>query len=449
LAVFAIGLFPYLYFFVRAKTAVMPVAWSYPDSLPAFLRLIFRSDYGTFAPTVGSDPALVTLADKGQQLFKFFNYFLEDFWWPIIIPIILGLFVGLKKYWRFTVFILLAFFLSGIFFLTYANFPITDQTGFGLAAVERFYLLPYLFLALLAGLGISYLSNLRILSLILITFYAVMLLINNFGLINQKNNFWGENLGRNILSTVPENGLLLVQGDIPTFAVFYTHYVENFRPDIQIFTPNVAGQFNDYRYLRSVRPSLDYGSGKILTIPEFIVKNYQKISLSSYGQSKAEITALPSYQKGLITIFGGGKSYPVKLPDYQLPAPEEFKNHNTLADYTLLWYYARMNTNLGKICFDNQDYNCARDFLQKALVYTPNQLYLVRTLGLIYEKEQKCDQAEQEYKKILVLNPKALFAFSDLANLTKNCFKDEARAKYWQEQMAGRQNGPAMSLQEL
>jgi len=73
----------------------------------------------------------------------------------------------------------------------------------------------------------------------------------------------------------------------------------------------------------------------------------------------------------------------------------------------------------------------------------------VRTLGLIYEKEQKCGQAEGQYKKVLVLNPKALFAFSDLANLAKNCFKDETKTKYWQSQMVGKQNGPSTSLQEL
>lgn len=448
------GLTPYIYFWIRAKTAIMPVAWSYPDTLPALLKLISRSDYGTFAPTAGSDPALVTLADKGQQLVKFFSYFLEDFWWPIIIPIILGLFVGLKKYFRFTIFLLLAFLLSGIFFLTYANFPITDQTGFGLAAVERFYLLPYLFLALLVGLGIS-IFNKKI-NLILISFYAVMLLINNFGLVNQKNNFWAENLGKNILLGAPKNALILVQGDQAVFTTFYERYVQNIRRDTELLTSNEEGKYNQYKYLKTVRPELDFSAASISGI---IANNYQKIPLVSLGPINLKFPETFATPSGLLFHYYP-KNYQFNFSDWKketentllkfnLPAKNEIPLHYTFADASLLWYYSRMFSSLAGVCIDNGDYSCGINYFRRALDFDPDRLRIHYYLAGALEKNNNCFGAEKEYQKVYELNNKAVFILTNLANLAKNCFKDEIKTKYYQEKMAGKQNAPSESLEKL
>lgn len=438
---FLLGLTPYLYFFIRAKTAVMPVAWSYPDTLPALLRLILRSDYGTFAPTAGADPALVTLADKGQQLAKFFTYFLEDFWWPIIIPLILGLFVGFKKYFRFTVFILLAFFLSGIFFLTYANFPIQDQSGFGLVAVERFYLLPYLFLALLVGLGISYLN------FILITFYAVMLLINNFGLVDQRNNFWGRELGRNILKTAVPGSIILVQGDIPVMASFYTRYVENFRPDVEIFTSNTPGPYNRYRYLQSKFPELDWSLEHTATIPGLIKTNYEKVPFYSYGPLGMPLEGVVSSPSGLLYSFGT-KIRPMPF-NYILPSSEDINKRMTLADYSLVWQYVRMYSNLGATYYLAGDYQGAITNFKKAIELDPNRLKPHYFLARALESSKNCLGAEQEYKKVLELNGEANLVFEDLSRLAKICFQDETKTKYYQEKRAEKQNALGDDLNQL
>lgn len=436
------GLAPYLYFYIRAKTAVVPVAWSYPDSLPALFKLISRADYGTFAPTVGSDPALVTLADKGQQLVKFFNYFLEDFWWPIVLPIILGLFVGLKKYFRFTVFLLLAFFVSGIFFLTYANFPISDQTGFGLAAVERFYLLPYLFLALLVGLGIS-IFNKKI-NLILISFYAVMLLINNFGLVNQKNNFWAENLGKNILLGAPKNAVILVQGDQAVFTTFYERYVQNIRSDTELLTSNEEGKFNQYKYLKTVRPELDFSAASISGI---IANNYQIVSLGPLG-----VTATPS---GLLYFYSKEfnfknwkKETETTLAKFVLPIKDEIARHYTFADASLLWYYSRMFSSLAGVCMDNEDYNCAINYFRRALDFDPDRLRIHYYLAGALEKNNDCFGAEKEFLKVYDLNKQANFVFTNLANLVKNCFKDGEKVKKYSSPQ-NPQNNKEILLKDL
>lgn len=448
---FLLGLTPYIYFFIRAKTAVMPVAWSYPDTLLALFKLISRSDYGTFAPTTGTDPALVTLADKGQQLVKFFSYFLEDFWWPIIIPIILGLFVGLKKYFRFTIFLLLAFFLSGIFFLTYANFPIADQSGFGLVAVERFYLLPYLFLALLVGLGLS-IFNKKI-NLILISFYVVMLLINNFGLVNQKNNFWGANLGKNILVGAPKNAVILVQGDTPVFTTFYERYVENFRPDTELLTSNEQGQYNQYRYLKLVRPELDFSAASISGI---IANNYQKVSLVSLGPINLKVSGVIATPSGLLYFYSRDfnftnwkKETENTLSKFNLPVKEEIARHYTLGDFSLLWYYPRMFSSLGGGCMDNGDYPCAINYFRRALDFDPDRLRIHYYLAGALEKNNDCQEAEKEYLKVYELNSQANFVFTNLLNLAKNCFKNEVKTKYYQEKMVEKQNAPNENLDQL
>ena len=442
------GLLPYLYFVLRAKTAIMALAWSYPDNLPALISLISRADYGSLAPALGLDPAMATLADKGGQLAKFFSYTVEDFTVPVVLLLGLGLAGSWLKNRRILFFAALAYFVSGIIFLTYANFPLDDQTAFGLVAVERFYLLPYLFLALMIGFGIKFLGRF---APIAVFFLPLILLINNFGLVDQRGNFWGLELAKNLLATAPPKSILLVQGDIPTSVGFYARYVENFRPDVELLTPNASGPFNRYRYLQTKFPDLDWGVEHTATIPGLIKTNLEKIPFAAYGP--LPIFGLESSPSGLLYSYKTGAA-PLSvwkqtnkdiISAYVFPSGQRY----TLADYSLLWQYMRLYSALGSTCAVGGDFPCAVDYFGRSLALDPNQIKMHYALAKALEKNNDCSLAEKEYLEVKQLNSKADFIYKDLARLAGECFKDEAKTRYYQEQTAHTKNEPGVSLEKL
>lgn len=450
-----LGLLPYLYFVVRAKTAIMPVAWSYPDSLKSLISLVSRADYGSLAPALGIDPALATLAQKAKQVTTFWSYTLEDFLWVSLPVFLIGLIYGLKKYFRLTVFSLLAYFISGIVFLTYANFPLHDQTAYGLVAVERFYLLPDLFFALTIGLGLGFLGKLgklgRSLVAVGIFFWGAFLVIFNFGIVNQRDNFRGLILGRSILDSAAPKSILLVQGDIPTLVTQYVRYGENYQPGVELLTPNQPGPFNRYRYLQKVFPDLDWSASHSGTVTDFIKYNYDKIPIYSFGPLGVSLPNVVSSPSGLLSTFSSTKpdfavwkeTNQLLVATYQLPTPG-----TTLADYSLLWYYARMFSYLGSTCALNND-DCAVEYFSQALKLDPNQIKIHYALAKAYEQKGDCAAAEKEYLTVYALNSQATFVENNLVNLARNCFKDETRIKGYQMKMGGSKSPPGVPLEGL
>jgi hypothetical protein len=436
---FLVGLLPYLYFIIRAKTAVMPVAWSYPGDLESLIRLVTRADYGSLAPALGLDPALATIGEKGQQLLKFFRYSGEDFLLVSAPLALLAVVWGWAKQRRLIIFLALAYFVSGPFFLTYANFPINDPTGFGLVAVERFYLQPYLFMALAIALGLAYLQKFRFLGPVIAVFYLSLLFWNNFPIVDQRGNFWGLELGKNILSSAPSHSIILMQGDIPTLTAFYVRYVENFRPDVELLTPNLPGPANGYRYLRQVFPELDWGNPKALPLAEVVKRNYRQVPIAAFGPLDLSPVGLVASPSGFLSVFrqasaeASFKSWKTEneqlVSRYSFPtAPDR---HNTLADYSLVWYYTRMLSGLGSVCYLNADYDCAVNYYLRATALNPWQLRLKIGLAQALAKKGDCAAAERTYLAALDLNPAAGPLYFYLQDLAKTCFQDEAKAQYY------------------
>jgi tetratricopeptide (TPR) repeat protein len=427
---------------------------------------MIRADYGTFSPALNLNPAMATISDKADQLSKFFSYFIEDFGWSVGILSAVGLLAGIRKKLRITIFLAIFFFLSGIFFISYANFPIDDPSGFGLVCVERFYLLPYLIAGLLSGLGINILSvfvkNSRLLSVIFnifLVFCLVMILISNFSVVNQSQNYFGLKFGQNILKNLPKDALIVNQGDLPIFVTFYARYVEGFRSDVEIMTANASGIQNNFRYLKKTRPQFNWQSSGTATVSEVIEANFQKVPIYWFGPVGIDVPGTLASPSGLLfNFFPPEKAQDFAqwehenrqiLVSYDLPSPSQIQQNDTIADYSLVWYYARMFSTLGNFCGKNFHYDCARDFFQSAIKFDPYALPKHFGLAKAYELGKNCAKAEEEYRHILKLNSEANVIYFELANLARTCFKDEAKAKYFEEQMAGKQIGLNDSLEGL
>jgi hypothetical protein len=343
------------------------------------------------------------------------------------------------------------FFLSGIFFISYANFPIDDPSGFGLVCVERFYLLPYLIAGLFLGFGIKviteFLKNSRLAKTVFsvfLIFSLVMVFINNFSVVNQRQNYLGLKFGQNILKNLPPGAIIVNQGDLPIFVTFYVRYVEKFRKDVEIMTANNAGKQNSFRYLKKTHPELDWTSAGTASISGMIALNFQKIPIYWFGPVGIDVPGALASPSGLLFHFFSPEEaqnfdrweYDNRqvLATYDLPSSSQIQQNDTIADYSLIWYYARMFSTLGNFCGRNFHYDCARDFFRQGVALDPFSPQKHYGLAKANELSGRCLEAEKEYLKVYALNSQAGFIYRDLLELAKNCFQDENKAKKYEQE---------------
>lgn len=444
-----LGLLPYLFLLYRARTAIMPVAWVYPENLTALAKLMLRTDYGTFSPMAGANPALVTISDKAGQLSHYLSFFIEDFTYLGILLFLVGLAVGWKYSRRFTLFVLISFLISGPLFLTYANFPLT-QSVTGVAVAERFYLLPNLFASLLIGVGLDFLFGLfaklksgKIVAWATVICLTVVLYNSHAADISQRGNFLDENFGRNILAAVPPKSLIVLQGDIPTFAAFYLRYVENFRPDVEFLTENQTKPDNNFRYLKKVRPDLILGTSDTASQAGIIMKNASLVPIYSYGPPVFALPGMLASPSGVLFSLTPKDKTPNFAPwqetekgldkELRFPTQKDVDRFGTLGDLAIFDYYARTFVNLGDNCRINNEPQCALNYYQKSLVYSPDLLPTHYSLAVVYKQMGQCSEAEKEYNLVLSLNPRAFFLYQPMAELYKDCFRDPVKSAYYEK----------------
>lgn len=445
---FLAGLSPYLYILVRARE-VIPVAWSYPQTISDLAKIFARSDYGTFSPYSGADPALTLLGQKADQLVNYARFLLDDFSPPGILLSVLGAILGLRFFRRFTLFLLFSFSL-GLFFLTYASFPFKEPSGTTLLVLERFYLFPNVFIALLIGLSVGISSRLlknRPLFSFLPTLIAVLVTITlipaNFPTVSPRNNSSISDFARNILALTPPNSILIPNGDVATFTTFYLHFVENVRADVSILTQNQANPGNRYRYLKTLRPDLDYTYPEVGSLSGFMRRNYLAVPFVTFGAS-ADPPGLVSSPSGIVYRYlrpeeaqsfeKWQKENEESLQKMTFPQEAEISSSPNLADRVVFGFYAAMYQSLGNYCAQFQQWSCAREYYRRALTF--DQTYTLPRLQLAFalEKSGQCNEAEKEYLRVMEINPRARFVFASLDNLAKTCpFPDEKKKFYHEE----------------
>lgn len=450
LLAFLLGLSPYLYILGRSKTAVIPVAWSYPSDFSSLLSLFLRQDYGTFLPYQGADPTLASLADKVNQIINYFRFLLDDFLWPSLLLFALGVVSGIKKDRRVTTSLLLGF-VASLFFLTYANFPFSEFTGTTLTILERFYLLPNLFFALILGLGLKYafalalkIPVLRLLPVPLVTLYLLILFFRNFPLVNQSDNFLAWRLARNILTSLPPRTILMPLGDVPTFLTMYVRYVEGFRPDVEIWSTNLGGKNNQYRYLRQVRPDLDLSLAKTASPAGFIEANIDKVPIATFGFPTFSTPDLLASPSGLAFFFQKKetaedfsewkKIIGNSLARYIFPTDEELTRPHPIGDRVVLGIYSSMFATLADFCKIHRDFSCAVDYLRQSLRFDPTVAATHFALAETFTQNNQCFEAISSFEKVLALNPQATLVYDRLGALAEDCDIAPEKKRFYQEE---------------
>jgi hypothetical protein len=296
--VFALGIVPYAYVFVAARGTSI-INWDHVTSLSNFVRLVSRADYGTFQSGVvmGALPI-----QRLIQVKLFVQYIFIDFTFLGAMCILAGFwYLWLKKRLYFYVYAL-SVTIMGPLFLFYASFPLSSR--FTLATYERFLLPAYTFLAIVSGIGFSYLlgvaeqrsRKMHIGRIVPIGFYAVGFIFAFSALLTTGVKFWGyagdrtaEYLAHDVLFGLPPDSLLVADRDTVLFTTQYIRYVEAVRPDVIVVHGSMLSS-EDYRVIvarifpRLSRPPVSDES----YISHLLTQNASKRGVFSYIRYKTE-----------------------------------------------------------------------------------------------------------------------------------------------------------------
>lgn len=249
---FLLGLIPYAYIPIAARSGAI-INWDSASDLPGFVRLITRADYGTFRSGAVFGEGL---AERWVQVVAYARFILLDFGWVGVALALAGVWYLVRKHRLFAQFLLLSLLFLGPAYFFYASFPLVNR--FMLGTYERFLLPSYVFLALLAGIGVAQVAGFIRKTFLAHAVAAVLFILPIAMLSITLYRFWGlpadrtaERLGQDVLASLPAEGasILLLARDTPLFTTQYVRYVLGERQDV----PAIAfGQLGDSRYRRLV-----------------------------------------------------------------------------------------------------------------------------------------------------------------------------------------------------
>ncbi len=231
-AALAAGLTPYLYPLLRAQ-ANPGLNWDDPRTLGALWHLFRRADYGSLSLLPESARGLFEEASALAQLPVYLQTMLGG------TSLLLGGLAVAGALWlarrdRRALWALLgAWLVSGPAFLMYARYPLEDP--FWVGVVQRFYLLPHVSIAILAGCGVALAGPRRVLaSGLILTALVAGLGLSHFKEADHSQDLVARDYVENLLAGVPQGALLLTSGDAPGMLLEYVRYVEQRRTDLVV-----------------------------------------------------------------------------------------------------------------------------------------------------------------------------------------------------------------------
>lgn len=210
------------------------LAWGEADTPEGFLAMLLRSEYGTFR----LDPVSAGMRADTSHVLLFARALPEEFG---VLPLVLAA-AGAAAAWgrsRAVALALAGFAALQAWFFTRVGFP--SDVAWLRGVVERFYILPLLALAFLAGCGAAWVlaatarrRAFAAAATLLLAAAIVVPAVPRAKAADQRGNTFVETLGRGILASLPPGAVLFVQGDLLHNALACLTRVEGLRPDVTV-----------------------------------------------------------------------------------------------------------------------------------------------------------------------------------------------------------------------
>ncbi len=229
------------------------LVWGDAHTLRGWLSLVLRAEYGTFR----LDPADAGLrADTSHVLL--FARALPAAFGPALALAALGALVVWRRS-RTLGFALAGYAALQALFFTRVGFP--SDVVWLRGVVERFYVLPIVVLAFLAGLAAAWLvEHARFARRAAAVALPALVLASPFVLPNgrpdERGNTFTATLGRGILASLPADAVLFVQGDLLHNALAYLTRVERLRPDVTVLDQELLTYPWYVRRVRAAHPDV-------------------------------------------------------------------------------------------------------------------------------------------------------------------------------------------------
>jgi hypothetical protein len=443
---FALGLLPYGYVPIAAMHNPA-VNWDHVHDLSSFLHLVLRQDYGTLS--IGSVGA-ASFAQKLVTLNLYFSAVIIQATLPAVVIIILGMIYSFKKQKQIFYSLILAFLISGPAFFLYAGFSFTN--AFMLGVYERFVLLSFVILLMFLPFGFMFINNLlqkffskkEFALLILAVFFIIPLLLFkfNYAKTNLSNLTLGESVIYDILSPLPKNSVIFLDGDTIIFNTWYLQDAKNYRPDINVINANGSALDNKlylaaantyYREHPKEKKSQNVSVNVLARIAE--TRNvYSSVDMLPVKNSPFSwIPSGLSYQLVFNNDLPSEKEYIQQTESLwnKLKVPlgvRSFAEGNlTISD--IYAYYSDSLLHTGKYFADiYKDNNQALKYYQKAMEVDPQNYNPYQFLGSYYLANGNCSLAELNFKQVLSLAPYQNLIYYLLYYDYQSCFKSQAKA---------------------
>jgi hypothetical protein len=253
------GLLPY--FYVIGVSFLKPaIDWGHITGFQSFLSFVIRERYGTFNAGYFDDPGIV---NRSVSLTGYLSTQVSNLTYPVLVVCIIGAAAGMWKRSRLAIAIFLGFVLSGPLFFIFAGFPFDSY--FHRSVAERFMALSIIILLLYFPIGLDQFSKKlgKYFSRPIYTVFfsgifiliPIQLFILNYPKTDLSQVTIGDDLGKNYLTYLPQNSILLLASDTSLFNTLYVHYALGVRKDITILNALEPDEIN--RVLRTKSDHID------------------------------------------------------------------------------------------------------------------------------------------------------------------------------------------------
>jgi hypothetical protein len=250
-----------------------------------------------------------------------------------------------------------------------------------------------------------------------LTLIAIIALTANYGINNQSKNRLAYIYGMDILNCVPQNSVLISIADNSNSSIYYLHYVEGIRKDLEIYDP--VKTYNMLKDRLGLRGADREKSGQELCLMmlyanqerAYVVKEHMLIKGMPIAYNQLKLTPNGMVYRAGSRPMARSLWSRLEIPQFDDPGKQlDFKGLTMLCNL-----YLCRGEDLQATGDDSRamsDYNIAAD-----LAASSSEASIHGSLGIFYRKMRKTGLAEQEYNR--ALNSRHLTGF-ERANILVN-----------------------------